>query len=164
MKREQLKITKSGDRELVMTRDFAAPRQLVYDAHTKPDLVRQWLGGLPGWTMPVCDMDVRVGGKYRWVWRNETEGAEMGMGGVYRDVKAPERLVTTERFDEAWYPGESLNTLVLVEQGGRTTLTQTMRYESAAAREAVIKSGMEEGVTMSYDRLDDVLAATTTTR
>jgi len=164
MKREQLKITKSGDRELVMTRDFAAPRQLVYDAHTKPDLVRQWLGGLPGWTMPVCDMDVRVGGKYRWVWRNETEGAEMGMGGVYRDVKAPERLVTTERFDEAWYPGESLNTLVLVEQGGRTTLTQTMRYESAAAREAVIKSGMKEGVTVSYDRLEDLLTATTTTR
>jgi len=164
MKREQLKITKSGDRELVMTRDFAAPRQLVYDAHTKPDLVRQWLGGLPGWTMPVCDMDVRVGGKYRWVWRNETEGAEMGMGGVYREVKAPERLVTTERFDEAWYPGESLNTLVLVEQGGRTTLTQTMRYESAAAREAVIKSGMKEGVTVSYDRLEDLLTATTTTR
>jgi len=164
MKREQLRITKSGDRELVMTRDFAAPRQLVYDAHTKPDLVRQWLGGLPGWTMPVCDMDVRVGGKYRWVWRNETEGAEMGMGGVYREVKAPERLVTTERFDEAWYPGESLNTLVLVEQGGRTTLTQTMRYESAAAREAVIKSGMKEGVTVSYDRLEDLLTATTTTR
>ncbi len=164
MKREQLRITKSGDRDLVMTRDFAAPRQLVYDAHTKPELVRQWLGGLPGWTMPVCDMDVRVGGKYRWMWRQESDGTTMGMGGVYREVKAPERLVTTEKFDEAWYPGESLNTLVLVEQGGRTTLTQTMRYESAAAREAVIKSGMEEGVTGSYDRLEDLLAATTTTR
>jgi len=160
MKREQLKITKSGDRDLVMTRVFDAPRALVYDAHTKPELVRQWLGGLPGWTMPVCDMDVRVGGKYRWVWRNETAGAEMGMGGVYREVKAPERLVTTEKFDEAWYPGESLNTLVLSEKGGRTTLTQTMRYESAAAREAVIKSDMEEGVTGSYDRLEDLLAAT----
>jgi uncharacterized protein YndB with AHSA1/START domain len=154
-----LTITKAGDRDLVMTREFDAPRKLVYDAHTKPDLVRQWLLGPPGWTMPVCDMDVRVGGTYRWVWRKETDGSEMGMGGVYREVKAPERLVSTERFDEAWYPGESLNTLVLIEQGGRTTLTQTMRYESPAAREAVIKSGMEKGVEASYDRLADVLAA-----
>jgi uncharacterized protein YndB with AHSA1/START domain len=83
----------------------------------------------------------------------------MGMGGVYREIKAPERLVTTERFDEAWYPGESLNTLVLVEQGGRTTLTQTLRYESREARAAVIKSDMEKGVAVSYDRLDEVLAA-----
>jgi uncharacterized protein YndB with AHSA1/START domain len=164
MKREQLKITKSGDRDLVMTRVFDAPRALVYDAHTKPDLVRQWLLGPPGWTMPVCDMDVRVGGTYRWVWRKETDGSEMGMGGVYREVKAPERLVSTEKFDEAWYPGEAWNTLVLVENNGRTTLTQTMRYESPAAREAVIKSGMEQGVAASYDRLEDVLAATATNR
>ena len=158
-----LTITKSGDRDLVMTREFDAPRKLVYDAHTKPELVRQWLLGPPGWTMPVCDMDVRVGGSYRWVWRKEKDGAEMGMGGVYREVKAPERIVNTERFDEAWYPGEALNTLVLVEQGGRTTLTQTMRYESPAAREAVLKSDMERGVNASYDRLDDVLAAAATT-
>jgi uncharacterized protein YndB with AHSA1/START domain len=160
MKPEQLKITTSGDRELVMTRSFDAPRQLVFDAHTKPALVRQWLLGPPGWSMPVCEMDVRVGGTYRWVWKKDTDGSTMGMGGVYREVKAPERLVSTERFDEAWYPGESLNTLVLAEQGGRTTLTQTMRYESRAAREAVIKSGMEKGVAASYDRLEDVLATT----
>jgi len=154
-----LKITTAGDRELVMTRVFDAPRRLVYDAHTKPELVRQWLLGPPGWTMPVCEMDVRVGGTYRWVWRHDTNKTEMGMGGVYREVRAPERLVSTEKFDEAWYPGESLNTLVLVEQAGQTTLTQTMRYESGAARDAVIKSGMESGVKASYDRLDDVLAA-----
>jgi len=164
MKRAELKVTTSGDRDLVMTRVFAAPRKLVYDAHTKPELVRQWLLGPPGWSMPVCDMDVRVGGKYRWEWRKDLGGTTMGMGGVYREVAAPERLVTTERFDEAWYPGESLNTLVLVEQGGRTTLTQTMRYESREAREAVIKSGMESGVKASYDRLDEVLAATATPR
>jgi len=159
-----LKITPSGDRDLVMTRAFDAPRKLVYDAHTKPELVRQWLLGPPGWTMPVCEMDVRVGGTYRWEWKSERDGTTMGMGGVYREVKAPERLVSTEKFDEAWYPGESLNTLVLTEKGGRTTLTQTMRYESAAAREAVIKSGMEKGVAVSYDRLEDVLATATTTR
>jgi len=157
-----LKITAAGDRELVMTRAFDAPRKLVYDAHTTPALVRQWLLGPPGWTMPVCEMDVRVGGAYRWEWRKDTDGTTMGMGGVYREVKAPERLVSTEKFDEAWYPGESLNTLVLVENDGRTTLTQTMRYESREARDAVIKSGMEKGVTASYDRLDDVLAATAT--
>ena len=155
-----LKLTASGARELVMTRVFDAPRQLVYDAHTKPDLVRRWLLGPPGWSMPVCEMDVRVGGTYRWVWRKDKDGTTMGMGGVYREVRAPERLVSTEKFDEAWYPGESLNTLVLVEQGGRTTLTQTMRYESREARDAVIKSGMEKGVTASYDRLDDLLAST----
>ncbi len=159
MKHAQLKITTPGDRDLVMTRSFDAPRKLVFDAHTKPALVRQWLLGPPGWSMPVCEMDLRVGGAYRWVWRHETKGTEMGMGGVYREVRAPERLVATEKFDEAWYPGEALNTLVLVEQGGRTTLTQTTRYESREARDAAIKSGMEKGVRASYDRLDDVLAA-----
>ena len=158
MKRAALKITTQGDRELVMTREFDAPRKLVYDAHTKPELVKRWLLGPDGWSMPICEMDVRVGGKYRWVWRNNTDAKEMGMGGTYREVKAPERLVATERFDEAWYPGEALNTLVLVEKAGRTTLTQTNQYESREARDAVIKSAMK-GLVASYDRLDEVLAA-----
>ena len=122
-----LQVTTPSDREIAMTRVFDAPRQLVYDAHTKPELVRQWLLGPPGWTMPVCEMDVRAGGTYRWVWRRDTDGSTMGMGGLYREVVAPERVVATEKFDDAWYPGEGLNTLVLVEHGGRTTLTQTMR-------------------------------------
>lgn len=157
-----LKLTTPSDREIAMTRLFDAPRRLVWDAHTRPELVRQWLLGPPGWTMPVCEMDVRVGGSYRWVWRKDSDGTEMGMGGVYREIVAPQRLVATERFDEAWYPGEALNTLVLVEKAGRTTLTQTMRYESREARDAVLKSGMEQGVTASYDRLDTVLASTVT--
>ena len=155
-----LKLTTPSDREIAMTRGFDAPRQLVFDAHTKPDLVKQWLLGPPGWSMPVCEMDVRVGGKYRWVWRHDHDGTSMGMGGVYREIVAPERLVTTEKFDEAWYPGESVNTLVLVEKAGRTTLTQTMLYESREARDAVIKSGMEKGVAASYDRLAELLAST----
>jgi len=157
---EALKLTTPSDREIAMTRVFDAPRKLVFDAHTKPDLVRQWLLGPPGWSMPVCEMDVRVGGKYRWVWRHDRDGTTMGMGGVYREIVKPERLVVTERFDEAWYPGEALNTLVLVEQGGRTTLTQTMRYESREARDAVLKSGMESGVKASYDRLAALLVST----
>jgi len=160
MKRAELKITTAGDRELVMTRVFAAPRTLVFDAHTKPELVRRWLLGPPGWSMPVCEIDLRVGGRYRYVWRHDTNGAEMGMGGVYREIVAPERIVNTERFDAAWYPGEAVGTLVLVERGGSTTLTYTMHYESRAARDAVIKSNMETGVAASYDRLADLLAST----
>src|SRR5881296_1093805 len=156
----ELKITAPGDRDLVMTRVFDAPRKLVFDAHTKPELVRRWLLGPPGWSMPVCEIELRVGGKYRYVWRKDSDGAEMGMGGVYREIVVPERLVTTERFDEAWYPGEAVGTLVLVEQRSRTTVTQTMLYESREAREAVLKSGMEKGVAASYDRLADLLAST----
>src|SRR2546421_12951035 len=155
-----LKLTTAGERELVMTRVFDAPRQLVFDAHTKPELVKRWLLGPPGWSMPVCDIDLRVGGKFRYVWQNDRDGTKMGMGGVYREIVAPERIVSTERFDEAWYPGEAVGTLLLVERGGKTTLTLTMRYESRQARDAVLKSGMESGVAASYDRLADVLAAT----
>ena len=111
--------------------------------------------------MPVCEIDLRVGGAYRYVWRHDRDGTTMGMGGVYREIVTPERLVTTERFDEAWYPGEAVGTLVLVEQGGRTTLTQTVLYESREARDAVIKSNMEKGVAASYDRLAELLASTT---
>jgi len=154
-----LKITTQGDRELVMTRVFAAPRRLVFDAFTTPDLVRRWLLGPPGWSMPVCEIDLRVGGAYRYVWQRDTDGTTMGMGGVYREIVKPERIVNTERFDESWYPGEGVGTLVLVEQAGVTTLTHTMRYESPAALAAVLKSGMESGVKASYDRLADLLAA-----
>ena len=155
-----LQVTAPGEREIVMTRVLDAPRKLVFDAFTKPELVRRWLLGPPGWSMPVCEIDLRVGGKYRYVWRKDSDGAEMGMGGVYREIVVPERLVTTERFDEAWYPGEAVGTLVLVEQRGRTTVTQTMLYESREARDAVLKSGMEKGVAASYDRLADLLAST----
>src|SRR6266852_792282 len=154
---EGLKVTTRGDREIVMTRDFDAPRRLVFDALTKPELVKQWLLGPPGWSMPVCEIDLKVGGAYRYVWRRDSDGTQMGMGGVYREIVAPERLVATERFDEAWYPGEAVGTLVLVEQGGKTTLTQTELYQSREARDAVLKSGMEQGVAASYDRLAELL-------
>src|SRR5438128_1628627 len=155
---ESLKLTTPGERDLVMTRRFDAPRKLVFDAHTKPELVRRWLLGPPGWSMPGCEIDLRVGGTYRYVWRHDTKGTEMGMGGVYREIVAPERIVATERFDEAWYPGEAVGTTVLGEQGTRTTLTQTMLYESRDARDAVLKSDMEKGVAASYDRLAALLA------
>ena len=151
-----LKLTTRGDREIMMTRRFDAPRTLVFDAFTKTELVRQWLLGPPGWSMPVCDIDLRVGGTYRYVWRKPC-APDMGMGGVYREVVVPERIVATEKFDQAWYPGEAIGTLVLVEQAGRTTVTQTVLYESQEARDGILKSGMETGVAASYDRLADLL-------
>ena len=152
-----LQITTPNDRDIVMTRVFDAPRRLVFEAHTKPALVRQWLLGPDGWTMPVCEIDLRVGGRYRYVWRKEKTGEEMGMGGEYREVAAPERIVATEKFDEAWYAGEAVGTLVFTEKGGRTTLTQTVRYESKDARDTALKSGMDTGVAASYDRLARVV-------
>ena len=153
-----LKVTARSDREIVMTRVFDAPRNLVFDAYTKPELLKRWLGVFGGYSMPVCEVDLRVGGAYGFVWRGP-DGAEMGVRGVYREVVRPERLVHTEKFDEAWYPGESLITTVLAEQGGKTTLTVTMRYESREARDAVLKSPMESGVAQSYDKLAELLAA-----
>ena len=154
----KLKLTTRGEREIVMTREFEAPRKLVFDALTKPELIRQWLLGPPGWSMPVCEVDLRVGGRYRYVWRH-TNGNEMGMGGVYREIVPPERIVATEKFDESWYPGEAIGTVILVEQVGKTTLTQTMLYNSSEARDAVLKSPMENGVAVSYDRLEQILSS-----
>lgn len=158
-----LEITTPSDREVAMTRVFDAPRRLVFDAFTKPELIRRWLGGLPGWTMTVCEMDLRVGGEYRYVWQKGT-GTVMGMGGVIRETLPPERLVMTERFDESWYPGEAVSTVVLVERDGKsgsvqTVLTQTVLYESRDARDAVLASGMETGVEHSYNRLAELVAS-----
>ena len=154
-----LQVTTPTEREIVMTRVFDAPRRLIFDALTKPELLKRWLLGPPGWTMVVCEIDLKVGGAYRYVWRN-TKGTDMGMGGVYREIVPPERLAATESFDESWYPGEALDTTVLVEQGGETTLTLTVLYESREARDIAIKSNMEQGVAASYDRLAEMLAST----
>jgi uncharacterized protein YndB with AHSA1/START domain len=153
-----LKVTTQADREILLTRVFDAPRSLVFDALTTPGLLERWLG--PGdWSLAACEIDLRVGGRYRFVMRGP-EGAEMGWGGVYREIVPPERIVHTEAFDVPWYPGEALITAVLIEQGGRTTLRTTLRYESKEAREAVLKTPMEHGLAESYDRLAELLAST----
>ena len=114
----KLQITTPSDREVAMTRTFDAPRRLVFDAFTKPELIKRWLGVRAGWTMPVCEVDLRVGGTYRYVWRGP-KGNDMGMGGVFREIVAPERIVATEKFDDSWYAGEAVDTTVFVEQGGQ---------------------------------------------
>jgi uncharacterized protein YndB with AHSA1/START domain len=154
-----LKVSARGDREIVMTRVFAAPRNLVFEALTRPELVRQWLLGPEGWSMPVCEIDLRVGGKYRYVWRRISDGKDMSMGGVYREIVAPVRIVATEKFDDPWYQGEAVGTSLLVEQDGKTTLTQSMLYETRETRDAVLKTPMEKGVAVSYDRLANILAS-----
>lgn len=153
---ESLKVTTPSDREIAMSRVFDAPRHLVFDAYTKPELLKRWLGVQRGWTLAVCEVDLRVGGVYRYVWRGPSR-PDMGMRGVFRDVVRPERIVATEKFDESWYPGEAVSTMTLVELGGRTTLTLTVRYESQAARDAVLKTPMAEGVGAGFDNLAELL-------
>ena len=154
----KLQVTTPSDREIAMTRAFDAPRSLVFDAWTKPELLKRWLGVFGGWTFAVCEVDLKVGGKYRYVWRG-ADGKEMGMGGVFREILRPGRIVCTEKFDESWYPGDAVDTTVFVEKGGKTTVTTTVRYESKEARDGVLKSPMEGGVAKSYDKLADVLAS-----
>ena len=153
----KLSLTMPSDREIQITRSFNAPASLVFEAWSKPKYLRRWLLGPPGWTMTACDVDLRVGGAYRYAWRKD-DGAEMGMGGVYRDVKAPERIVATERFDESWYPGDALVTNVFAERAGVTTSTLTILYASKEARDIASQSGMSDGMEMGYARLDDLLA------
>ena len=159
---ESFRVSTPSDREVAVERDFDAPRELVFEAFTKPELVRRWLLGPDGWSMPVCEIDLRVGGAYRYVWRKDSTGTEMGMGGTFRDVVRPERIVATERFDEAWYPGEAIDTTVFEEKDGVTKVKLTVRYESKEARETASRSGMEKGMSAGYDRLEQVLASLAT--
>jgi uncharacterized protein YndB with AHSA1/START domain len=154
----KLQIGTPSDRELAMTRVFDAPRGMVFDAWTKPELLKRWLGVFGSWTFAVCEVDLRVGGKYRFVWRGK-DGNEMAMGGVYREIVRPERIVCTEKFDDPWYEGDAIDTTTFVEQGGKTTMTTTVLYASKEIRDAVLKSPMESGVAKSYDKLAEVLGA-----
>jgi len=153
-----LQITAPSEREIAMTRTFDAPRTMVFDAWTKPELLKRWLGVFGNWTFAVCEVDLKVGGKYRYVWRG-AEGKEMGMGGVFREIVRPERIVCTEQFDDPWYEGEAVDTTTFVEKGGKTTVTTTVLYASKKIRDAVLKSPMETGVAKSYDKLAEVLAS-----
>ena len=153
-----LQVTTPSEREIRIERSFSAPRRLVYDAYTKPELVKRWLGAMPGWSWGVCEMDVRVGGHYRWVWKGP-DGAEMGMGGTYREIVPNERLVNTEKFDQSWYEGEAVDTVVFDERAGKTTVTTSILYVSKEVRDGVLQSPMAEGMEMSCQALDRLLAS-----
>ncbi len=154
-----------SDREVRVTRTFNAPRQLVWDAHTNPELVPRWQG-YGGWEMPVCDMDVRVGGKYRWQWRSLEDGKRFGFFGTFTEVDGPAKLVHDEYFD----PGDMefampvgdpcIVSLELSERSGVTTLVCNMKFASKDARDGAMSTGMTDGMEHSYGRLDELLQAT----
>jgi uncharacterized protein YndB with AHSA1/START domain len=155
-----LKVTTPSPRELRMTREFDAPRRLVWDCYTKPELIRRWMGGPFGWDLIECTSDTRVGGTWRRFMRGPN-GEEMGFGGTFTEVVPHERLVTTEKYDQPWYEGDAECTLELSESGGKTTLTLTVRYASQEVRDAVMRTGASGGVEAGFDFMAAVLAELT---
>ncbi|AMS39810.1 SRPBCC family protein [Aminobacter sp. NyZ550] len=153
----RLEVTTPSDREIAMTRVFDAPRELVFDCWTIPALLKRWMTGPDGWSFAVCEIDLSVGGTYRFVWRHD-DGRDMGMTGTYREIARPERIVSVELFDMDWTDGEARSTLVLTERDGRTISVNTVLYSSREARDGAIAIGMARGVEAGYDRLDGVLA------
>ena len=153
MKNSGLQVARAAEREIVMTRVFDAPRSLVFDGLTRPEHLKRWFGP-HGWSLPVCEIDLKVGGAWHYVVRRDN-GTELAMRGVYREIVAPERIVHTESYDDpAW--GELVVTTVLIEQGGKTTLTLTVLHPSQEICDA--NAGMEHGVAESYDKLAEYLA------
>lgn len=151
-----LTITTPGDRDIVVVREFDAPRDLVFLCYSKPELLRRWYG-LPDWTMTVCEMDFRVGGKWRYV-TVAPGGFEMASQGIYTLIEAPERIGQTETYDDNWTGGETTNTVAFAESGGRTTVTTTVTYASPEARAGAVASPMATGMEIGFKRLDAVLA------
>jgi uncharacterized protein YndB with AHSA1/START domain len=158
--KNMLKVTTPSDRVIVLTRSFDAPRQLVWEAMTKPELIRRWLFSPPGWAMTECREDMKVGGSFRWEWGGPEGQTMMVIRGAYREIIPFERIVRTEIMEFGdMVTGEVVGTLVLTEQGGKTTVTITEVYPSKEARDAAIASGMERGVAAGYDKLEEMLAA-----
>jgi uncharacterized protein YndB with AHSA1/START domain len=156
MTKHGLKLTTPSEREIVMTRDFDAPRHLVFAAWTKPELLRRWHGVFGEWSMVVCEFEAWVGGSYQFVWQGPAD-QRMRMSGVVREIVAPERLVATERMNDG--TEEILSTLQLVEHGGKTSLTNTVLCPTREIRDAILRTPMESGVSAGYEALDLVLAS-----
>ncbi|MGE0158363.1 MAG: SRPBCC family protein [Gemmatimonadales bacterium] len=160
---EKAQVTLPSDREVAVTRTFDAPRALVWDAYTKPELMKRWLLGPPGWSMPVCEMDVRPGGGFRWRWRSDEDGKEFGFHGEFREVTAPSKLVHTEVYDPGDVGGTmgdeaALITVTFTERDGRTTMKSVMDFGSKKSRDEAMATGMTDGMEQSYQLLDAVLA------
>ena len=151
-----LTVTTPTDREIVITRAFDAPRRLVFEAYTNPEHLPHWMLGPQGWTMPVCEIDLRPGGAWHFGWRH-SDGSQMEMRGIYREVTPPERLVSTESWGGDW--PETVNTLTLAEENSQTTITCRILYPSKEARDAALKTGMKEGMALSFNRLAERLGA-----
>ncbi len=161
-------VSLPSDTEVRVTRDFKAPRTLVWQAHTEPKLIQRWMSGMPGWSMPICEMDVRPGGQYRWRWRSDENGAAFGFFGEFKEVDAPARMTQEEYFDPGDVSGDvtgdmpvntpSINRTTFAEKNGVTTIVVLIDYGSKAARDAAISTGMTDGMEISYESLDRLLA------
>jgi len=149
-------VTTPSDREIRVTRNFDAPPDLVFAYHTKCEYVQKWLLGPPGWSMPECNIDLRVGGRYRYVWRSDENGKEFGVSGEFHEITAPERIVTVERMDG--FPGQVHVTTVFEKNGAGTAFSITIQFESEKYRDGALASGMTDGMSISYDRLDETVA------
>jgi uncharacterized protein YndB with AHSA1/START domain len=147
-------VTTPTELDIRITRAFDAPPELVFDAHTKPDLLKKWMLGPPGWSMGACEIDLRVGGRYRVLWRSDENGDEFNVRGQYRDIERPARLINTETFDGV--AGETLCAALFAPSGDGTFMTLTMSYESQELRDGALQSGMADGMAECFDRLDDV--------
>ncbi len=159
---DKAQVTLPSDREVKVMRSFRAPRALVYRAYTEPELLRRWMLGPPGWSMPVCEMDVRVGGRFRWRWRSDQDESEFGFSGTFREVQPPSKIVHTEAYDPGTigggYPGnDALVTVTFTEDGGVTTVTSLIDFGSKETREAAMATGMTDGMEQSYQLLDRLL-------
>ncbi len=152
----KLTLKTEGETQLVVTRHFAALPEAVFRAHTECELIQKWLLGPDGWTMPVCEIDLRPGGTWHFVWRKQ-DGKEMSMHGTYIEVNPPDRGVTTENWGGDW--PETTNTLSFIEKDGQTTYSINILYSSKEARDAAMKTGMKEGAGQSFDRLEALLAS-----
>ncbi|MBC8108678.1 MAG: SRPBCC family protein [Anaerolineae bacterium] len=157
-----LKVTTPTETQIVVTRTFDAPRKLVWEAMSKPELIKRWLFGPPGWEMTQCDDDMRVGGKFRWAWRGPN-GEQLAMSGTYSEVTPPSRVARTESFEMGCdaQAGQQVATIELTEQADRTQMTVTLVYPSKEARDGALASGMEHGMAAGYDRLDEMIVTTT---
>jgi len=159
-----------SDTEVLVRRSFDAPVDLVWRAYMEPELLRRWCTGPPGWSMPVCEMEMRVGGKYRWRWRDDTSGQEFGFTGEVLEVVTRSKLVHTQLYD----PGDtdfgsmgsepSIITVLFDETNGITNVATTLRFASKSDRDAAMCTGMSDGMEMSYQSLDGLLAGSITTR
>jgi uncharacterized protein YndB with AHSA1/START domain len=151
---DTFKVTAPGDCEIRLTRVFDAPRHLVFEAMTRPEHIRRWWGNLgEGYSVPVCEVDLRPGGRWRFV--NRHPKGEAAFRGVYREITPPDRLVFTEVMEPYPEPGSEV-TAVFTEENGKTRLTVSCMYPSQEVRDMVLNSGMERGAALSYDRLDEV--------
>ena len=164
-KMEKAQVSLPSDSTVRVTRSFRGPRELVYRAFTEPALLQRWQLGPPGWTMPVCEMDVRVGGKFLWRWRSIENGKQFGFHGEFREVSPPSKLVHTEFYDPGDVGGDmgdgSLITLELTQAGAITTAVVDMDFHTKQARDAAVATGMTDGMEQSYAGLDAMLVELT---